>query len=151
MLKARINDWLWIGEHKSCPDDGYELVVHIFRTDQGKDQQTTCIHPDTRHNLKMNYQDGDIIDPSNLKNLFAIVDMLKERKRPTLVHCHAGKCRSPTVGVFLLVFVDGMHPFDALGMVGKAIYDQREDGVCNVPHTPMKQICRLWEERKKSA
>ena len=149
MNKAKINDWLYVGNHHSCPDPEHEMVIHIFRTDVSGDQRRTCVHPDNRHNMSMNYKDGAIIDPSNLKNLDAVVGMLKERKRSTLVHCHAGMCRSPTVAIYLLCFVDGMNPYDAHYLTTKQIYTGRPGEVCNVVYEPFKQIVRLWEERSK--
>lgn len=151
MNKAQINDWLWVGNHHSCPDPEHEMVVHIFRRDTGDKQERSCVHPATRHNLCMNYKDGELIDPSNMKNLDAVVAMLRERKRSTLVHCHAGMCRSPTVAIYLLVFVDGMHPYDAHALVTRNIYDGRPGEVCNVVYQPFKQIVRLWEERSRAA
>lgn len=145
--KAKINDWLYVGACDSCPDAEHGMVIHIFRHDTNDKQERHCVHPDNRHNLKMNYRDGDLIDPSNLQNLDAIVEHLKRDKRSTLVHCHAGMCRSPTVAIYLLVFVDGMNPYDAHHLVTKAIYEQRSGEVCNVVYVPFKQIVRLWEER----
>lgn len=149
--KANICHWLDVGACDACPDDGYKMVVHIFRRDTGDKQERNCVHPDTRHNLAMNYKDGDLIDPSNLANLFSIAAILRDQGKPkTLVHCHAGMCRSPTVAIFLLVFVEGMNPYDAHHMVTKAIYEQRDGEVCNVVYIPFKQIVRLWEERKNA-
>ena len=147
MNKAKINDWLWVGNCESCPDSEHEMVVHIFRHDTGEKQERCCIHPSARHNLCMNYKDGETIDSSNLNNLNAIVAMLKDRKRSTLVHCHAGMCRSPTVAIYLLCMVDGMHPYDAHALVTRKIYEQRDGEVCNVVYKPFKQIVRLWEEK----
>lgn len=148
--KAKINEWLDVGNHHSCPDEGYRCVIHIFRRDTGDQQERSCVHPDTRHNLSMNYKDGELIDQSNLKNLFAVAELIKQERYKTLVHCHAGMCRSPTVAIFLLVFVDGMHPYDAHALVTRRIYDDRPGEVCNVVYVPFKQIVRLWEERKNA-
>lgn len=46
MNKASITDWLDVGNHHSCPDDGYGIVVHIFRTDTNDRQERSCIHPE---------------------------------------------------------------------------------------------------------
>lgn len=148
MNKAKINDWLSVGNCESCPDPEHEMVVHIFRHDTGEKQERCCVHPPTRHNMSMNYKDGELIDSSNMNNLNAIVVMLKERKRSTLVHCHAGMCRSPTVAIYLLCMVDGMHPYDAHALVTRNIYEQRGGEVCNVVYKPFKQIVRLWESSK---
>lgn len=149
MNKAKINDWLWVGNCESCPDEGYELVVHIFRHDTGDRQERCCVHPATRHNMRMDYKDGHLIDNSNMRNLNDVVRMLRERIRPTLVHCHAGMCRSPTVAIYLLCAAAGMHPYDAHALTTRQIYDQRKDDikgqVCNVVYEPFKQIVRLWE------
>lgn len=150
MNKAKINDWLSVGNCESCPDTEHEMVIHIFRHDTGDKQERHCIHPTTRHNMSMNYKDGELIDSSNMNNLNAVVAMLKERKRSTLVHCHAGMCRSPTIAIYLLCFVDGMHPYDAHALVTRKIYEQRSGEVCNVVYVPFKQIVRLWEERKSA-
>lgn len=148
MNKAKITDWLDVGNHHSCPDEGYELVIHIFRNDTGEKQERSCVHPFPRESLRMDYKDGELIDSNNLKNLDAMVAKLKERKRKVLVHCHAGMCRSPTIAIYLLVFVEGMHPYDAHALVTRKIYDGRTGEVCNVIYVPFKQIVRLWEERK---
>lgn len=149
--KAKINDWLTVGNCHSCPDDGYEIVIHIFRHDTGERQERCCVHPPTRHNMRMDYKDGRVIDPSNMRNLNDIVAKLKRRIRPTLVHCHAGMCRSPTVAIYLLVFATGMNPYDAHALVTRAIYEQRNGEVCNVVYEPFKQIVRLWEASLASA
>lgn len=148
--KAQINDWLWVGNCESCPDPEHEMVVHIFRHDTGEKQERCCVyevggtHP-PRRNLRVNYKDGEAIDPSNLKNIDVVVSVLKERKRSTLVHCHAGMCRSPTIAIYLLCMVDGMHPYDAHALVTRKIYEQRAGVVCNVVYKPFKQVVRLWE------
>lgn len=144
---ARINDWLWVGNHESCPQFPGELVVHIFRTDhldRHPSQERSCTY-DGRDNLRVNYRDGDLIDPANLSNLQVVAAGLKRQRRRTLVHCHAGMCRSPTLAIFLLAFAEGMHPYDAHYLVTKAIYDGRPGEVCNVVYQPFRQIVRLWE------
>lgn len=146
---AKINDWLWVGNCVAYKDMHYEMVIHIFRHDTNDRQERHCVHPDTRHNMQMDYKDGRLIDDSNMRNLNDVLKMLKDRKRPTLVHCHAGMCRSPLVAIYLLTFVDGMHPYEARTLIERQIYDQRKGEVCNVVYEPFKQLVRLWEAANK--
>ena len=147
---AWVNDWLAVGTHRACGEPGFELVIHIFRSDTPEQiRPDYCARVTREVHLRMDYRDGDEIDRSNLKNLTAFVELLKARKRKTLVHCHAGMCRSPTVAIYLLVMVDGMHPYDAHQLITRAIYEQRGGEVCNVVYRPFKQIVRLWEANQK--
>lgn len=145
IAKAKINAWLDVGDCTACPDDGYGMCIHIFRRDTHERQERCCVYPDNRHNLRVDYRDGEIIDPSNLKNLASVADILRSRLRPTLVHCHAGMCRSPTIAIYLLCAVEDMHPYEARELVTKSIYEQRSGIVCDIAYNPFKQIVRLWE------
>lgn len=147
MFKAKINEWLDVGSCETCPEDGYDIVIHIFRCDTNDRQQRHCVHPDNRTNIKFDYKDGYGMESFHITALESAVALLKARIRPTLVHCHAGMCRSPTVAIYLLVFGTGMNPYDAHALVTKAIYQQRDGLVCNVIYEPFKQIVRLWEKR----
>lgn len=161
---ARINDWLWVGNCESCQlreapgtHEWFWCVIHIYRNDkevEGKpSQERHCVYDRSRANLRMNYRDGDELDPTNLKNLDAFIERITRcemhmpHPQTTLVHCHAGMCRSPTVAIYLLSMIEGMHPIDAQHLVTKAIYDQRSGEVCNVCYPPLKQILGIWEKR----
>jgi protein-tyrosine phosphatase len=143
--RAQINDWLAVGACQACSESRDELIIHIYRTDTDEKQERHCTYRPGAIHFRMDYKDGRLISDAHLKELRVKVAGLKGRKRPTLVHCHAGMCRSPTVAIFLLVFVDGMHPYDAHALVTRRIYDQRAGEVCNVVYEPFKQIVRLWE------
>lgn len=148
--KAQINDWLAVGNCHSCPESQDEMIIHIYRTDTNERQERCCVYREDASHLRMDYKDGWLIDPSNLRNLDSKVAKLRDRKRPTLVHCHAGMCRSPTVAIYLLAMVDGMHPYDAHALVTRKIYEQRAGEVCNVVYEPFKQIVRMWESCPRS-
>lgn len=144
---AQINDWLWVGDCESCPQFAGGHVVHIFRTD-GPSQERLCVH-EGRANLRMNYQDGDEISPSNLRNLDAFLAALPARGTRLLIHCHAGACRSPTVAVYALATAREIDPFEAHARVAREIHRQCGK-VVNVPHRPLKQIVQLWESSRES-
>ena len=142
---AKINDWLWVGNCYSCPEFQGDAVIHIFRTDTNDKQERACVHG--LPHIRMNYRDGDYIDASNLKNLDAFIEKTVSKKPKTLVHCHAGICRSPTIAIYLLAMIDGTHPIDAQHLITKTIFEQRAGEVCNVFYAPLKQIIELWKQK----
>ena len=154
---AKINDWLWVGNCDACKEEvSMQFVIHIFRNDkevEGKPSQERNCQYAHRKNLRMNYLDGAELDPSNLSNLDAFIERIRDagpqapHPNHTLVHCHAGMCRSPTVAIYVLSMIEEMHPIDAQNLVTKAIYEQRSGEVCNVCYPPLKQILGIWEKR----
>lgn len=106
-----------------------------------------CVHYRYPLQVEMDYRDGDLLNARHLEELRAFIDELKKNKLPTLVHCHAGACRSPTVAAYLLGMVDGTHPIDAFAAVEKAIFDQQEkhDGgkICNTIYQVKRQLAYL--------
>lgn len=141
MNRAQINDWLAVGNYYVCKDATEPLVVHIFRSDSSG-QQNECSHAN-RTNYLIDYREGDELDISLLDG---VVQKLTSSKVPTLVHCAVGLCRSPTVAVYLLVTIEGMHPYDAHQLVTRKIYEQRGE-VCDVRYVPFNQIVKIWESR----
>jgi hypothetical protein len=153
MHRAQITPWLAVGNCHACGEakDPEEAVIHIFRTDTDTDQRRCCQKIGGRMELHMDYRDGDLLDASNLKNLDSIIKEFKLSYKPqrVLVHCHAGMCRSPTVAIYLLVEMEGMHPYDAHALVTKKIYEQRAGQICDVPFRPWRQIVKHWEAKPK--
>lgn len=154
MNRAQITPWLSVGNLHACEDSPGlkdEVVIHIFRTDVDVNQRRCCTKVDGRMELNMDYRDGDLLDASNLKNLDAVIKEINiSYKRPrVLVHCHAGMCRSPTVAIYLLMKIDGMHPYDARALVERKIYEQRAGEICDVPFRPWKQLVKHWEAEQK--
>lgn len=148
---AIIRPWLFVGNRNACGKSPAMACVHINRSDYpGND---CCRH---RHSVQveLDYKDGEVISDSNIANLCAFSKMINQvdgLALKTLVHCHAGMCRSPTVAAFILGMVErDIHPMDCFSIVEKAIYDQQENGkVCNIVYAPKRQICRLLETLRK--
>lgn len=141
---AKINEWLYVGNRNACGVAPVEACIHICRSDY---PQNDCKRHQYQLQLEMDYRDGEELSPSLIANLVAFAAEVKKNKIPTLVHCHAGACRSPTIAGYVLGAVDGLHPIDAFAAVEKAIYDQQEkhDGgkMCNICYHPKKQLVRL--------
>ena len=142
--RAQITDWLAVGSREACASSTDELVIHIFRSDC-PGQESKCAHGPSASHLRMDFREGDKIGTNDLRNLNTVIRSLRERKRRTLVHCFAGRCRSVHVAIYLLVVLDGMRPFEALSLVASQIHAQREGEVIDPRVAPFEQIVRVWE------
>jgi protein-tyrosine phosphatase len=153
MNAAKVNDWLWVGNRDACGAVPAQVCVHVYRSD--KPDSSCPYHRGPRgrmHGLDLcvDYRDGDPVAASDLQNLAAVAAKLREAPAPTLVHCHAGICRSPTLAAYLWTLVeDDVHPLDAFAKVARAVYDQRERAICNLVHEPLRQLIRLVESARQ--
>jgi len=147
---AKINDWLYVGNRNACGMNFVRACVHINRSDYPTHDCRRHIYP---LQVELDYRDGDELTQPLVQSLLVFVSGLRNQKVPTLVHCHAGACRSPTIAGFVLGIVDNLHPIDAWAAVEKAIYDQQEHHtdpmVCNVCYYPKKQLVRLMERQRQ--
>lgn len=148
MHKARINTWLTVSACQACKESMYyQNVVHIYRRDTNEMQERHCIQHRDVFNIRMDWRDGDELNAQNLHKAHLLLQNIKSNgKQQTLIHCHAGMCRSPTLAIYVLAMIEGMHPIDAQQLVCKQIYTQRDGLVCNIEYTPFKQIMRLFEK-----
>lgn len=145
---ARINSWLTVADCYECKNSAfYTSIMHIYRNDTGEKQERHCKHHPHTFNIRMEWKDGDELNAQNLHKAYLMIDALRSTgKGQTLIHCHAGMCRSPTLAIMLLSMLDGMHPIDAQQLVTKQIYAHRAGLVCNIGYKPFKQIVRLFEK-----
>jgi hypothetical protein len=144
---AKINDWLYVGNYRACGTPIVEACVHINRSDH---PECDCGRHRYPVQIELDYRDGDILLENHLGLLAHFIASLRASKRPTLVHCRAGTCRSPTVGAYILAMVDGLHPMDAFAKVERACYDAREGReACNFVYRPKIQIAQLVEKSQR--
>ena len=145
---SQITSWLYVGDAESCTKTDAKAIIHVFRSDVSPSQERDCKRCGC--DLRMDWKDGEALDFSNLRNLDAFIEKIREKRCKVLVHCYAGMCRSPTVAIYLLVKLEGMTPHDARSLVTERIYQRQDAKVCNIEYKPYKQIVNLWEQQRAS-
>jgi hypothetical protein len=127
---AKVNDWLYIGNIVSCKREQVKCdnYIHIYRSDfcppsfNGKPETCENFEREGR-NLVLDYRDNEPLT-DELKT--QIKDFVADMKGTCFIHCHAGRCRAPSIGAYVLHLVSGLDIFDSICQVSKANWYERE-------------------------
>lgn len=124
--------------------DAYN-IIHIWRDDKPENNckcSKVLNNSNTTNHFFFNYKDGYDLFPDMLDTLAEFVN----NKRKILVHCHAGKTRSPTVAIFIYSVMNKVHPIDAMYVVYKEYYKQSKE-LPNMTMLPLEGIVSWFESK----
>jgi len=144
MKPVEIGYNVWVGPKQSCAAAGgeFDRVIHIHRSDLR--QICPALAKATRNDFFLDYKDGESL--AALGDEFDEVWGFCREPGKLLVHCQAGQTRGPTLAVLALA-ARGTSPFQALGHVFEAVWNQRRIP-CNFVPAPIKDIVERWEAHR---
>lgn len=114
-----INDRIAIGNHLEATDaevissGGFQAILCLDGKLRGRSPADLAVEQIAVFDLI----DGSGNDPSLFQEAVAALQQLVAEHSPALVHCHAGRSRSPIVVAGYLVAEENLFPEDALAQV----------------------------------
>lgn len=118
---------IWRGPSNPNTDGGCELLQY----DSGNDLD-----------LCLQYGDGESLKTLDLYKIWAFA----QKPGKLFIHCAAGRCRSPTLGVFAMM-ARGCVPWHAIHDITAALWQQRR----TTPHwcpIPLAELFSWWETNR---
>ena len=131
-------------EHcRLAPLNGYGKTIHIYRDDK-PENSCKCAQENSvsdEKNLVFEYKDGYPIEKEKLQKVY---EFIKGYDGKVLVHCHAGKTRSPTLAWFVASVFNKVHPFSIFGYIFNTYYSQCNSAP-NICLLPIDSIMEWWD------
>jgi protein-tyrosine phosphatase len=120
----------------------FERTIHIYR-DDAPQYNCQAVHGErTGQDLVVEYKDGLPLSRELMEN----VAQFASGQHRLLVHCAAGRTRSPTLAIVAKV-ARGRLLEEAIGEVSCAIWNARRESI-NLCHEPLRDI-HLWDEESR--
>jgi len=135
---------VYVSNRLGCSQE-YNKIIHIWRDDY---LENNCQYVNNSNkvndnkNLCINYKDGYELREEILQEIYNFV----KDSNNILVHCHAGKTRSPIIALFVFAIVNKKHPLSLLNYFYSTYYNTLGN-LPNIIICPLEDIIKFYNNK----